>query len=367
LAILAMLLQQTINGGYTVLTAAALTSDDPIKPETFALVRDGGASILLLIAARVTTKEGELFWPKREHIGDFALIGLCGVWAGQLLGAIAIKNIGAVVFSVMQPAQPVLTLFISVLVGIETLILFQGARTLIACSWAKIVGMVVTVTGAVLVLLLQEHKAKDKQICPALNLTRSCKDTLGVVVTPSDQVWYGVLVLVLEVVMGALYGIFQKGILGKYPPLVVTAWGYCFGLGEILMTLTPSLGQEGFFHVPVETWPVLAYSIVLNSALGYFIMAWVNNRTSPFFVTIFYPVQFVTSALFDFFFQSHKIDKIVFIGGAIITIGLYTVVYSQAKEKEFKTENGDGEGLVDPLQYRNLEAPVTLDGAKPNV
>ena len=78
LAILAMLLQQTINGGYTVLTAAALTSDDPIKPETFALVRDGGASILLLIAARVTTKEGELFWPKREHIGDFALIGLCG-------------------------------------------------------------------------------------------------------------------------------------------------------------------------------------------------------------------------------------------------------------------------------------------------
>jgi hypothetical protein len=48
------------------------------------------------------------------------------VWAGQLLGAIAIKNIGAVVFSVMQPAQPVLTLIIAVAIGMERLRLCGG-------------------------------------------------------------------------------------------------------------------------------------------------------------------------------------------------------------------------------------------------
>ena len=72
--------------------------------------------------------------------------------------------------------------------------------------------------------------------------------------------------------MGALYGIFQKGVLNKYPALVVTAWGYTFGLGEILMTVVPSLGDDGFFHVPVSTIGPLVYAIILNSALGYFLM-----------------------------------------------------------------------------------------------
>ena len=44
-ATLAMLFQQTINGGYTVLAQAAL---DSISPELFALIRDGGASCVLM-------------------------------------------------------------------------------------------------------------------------------------------------------------------------------------------------------------------------------------------------------------------------------------------------------------------------------
>ena len=100
-ATLAMLFQQTINGGYTVLAQAAL---DSISPELFALIRDSGASCVLMTVAYSRSKR---FWPEREHIPLLMMCGACGVWGGQLLGAIAIKELGGVLFSVMQPAQPV--------------------------------------------------------------------------------------------------------------------------------------------------------------------------------------------------------------------------------------------------------------------
>ena len=65
--------------------------------------------------------------------------------------------------------------------------------------------------------------------------------------------------------------------------------------------------QMSFFHVPLVAAVPLVYSIVLNSATGYYLMAWVNNRTSPFFVTMFYPVQMIVSALLDWMFYSHKV------------------------------------------------------------
>ena len=58
----------------------------------------------------------------------------------------------------MQPAQPVLTLIIAVAIGMERLVLC-GNSDLRKYSWMKVIGMVVTVTGAVIVLVLGSHKS----------------------------------------------------------------------------------------------------------------------------------------------------------------------------------------------------------------
>ena len=109
----------------------------------------------------------------------------------------------------MQPAQPVLTLIIAVAIGMEKLKLC-GAWSETYTSWAKVIGMVITVTGAVLTLLLQPHK----------------KSSGG------GSLFFGSVILMLEVCMGALYGIFQKSVLKEYHSLVVTAWGYSFGKAD---------------------------------------------------------------------------------------------------------------------------------------
>ena len=142
---LAMLLQQSINGGYTVLAQAALSTNDSISPEMFALLRDSGASTLLMLSTYFVHRQsistssalGNSYTdtlPTREHFGLLVLCGACGVWGGQLLGAIAIKELGAVTFSVMQPAQPVLTLIISAAIGMEQLWLVNGS------SWDRMIG-----------------------------------------------------------------------------------------------------------------------------------------------------------------------------------------------------------------------------------
>ena len=56
-----------------------------MRAELFALIRDSGAAVCLLAAAWTSVPRAD-FWPRREHIGDFLLLGLCGIWGGQLLG-----------------------------------------------------------------------------------------------------------------------------------------------------------------------------------------------------------------------------------------------------------------------------------------
>ena len=339
---LAMLLQQSINGGYTVLAQSALSSDDSITAEMFALLRDSGASAVLLLTTYVLHRRSlvadpssgpvhpRTYWetlPAKEHLGLLGLCGLCGVWGGQLLGAIAIKELGAVIFSVMQPAQPVLTLIISAAIGMEPLALVSGGPRERAIGWAKVIGMVITVLGAVLIVLLSHHKSSTTGSSPG----------------------FGYCVLFVEVFLGACYGIFQKKLLPHYSALSVCAWGYALGTAEIVITLVffwplcsaaPSLestipqpAHRSFWHVPLNSVGPIVYAILLNSALGYFIMSWVNARTSPFFYTLFFPVQFFVASLLAFLFLSaHQISYIVFVGGGCITLGLYIVLFAQSRE-----------------------------------
>ena len=82
-------------------------------------------------------------------------------------------------------------------------------------------------------------------------------------------------------------------------------------------------------------------------------MTWVNQRTGPFFYTIFFPVQFFAASLLSWAFLSpHTISYIVFVGGTAISIGLYIVLYAQSSERDAMDKlEVDSEKLVDEVNH----------------
>ena len=189
-------------GGYSVFTSAVL-KHATLDAIVFAFLRDVlGTAVLmgLAFAAERRRPPAEYrFWPDREDTGQFVLVGLLGVWGSQGLSALAIANLTATFFSLMEPAMPVVTLSLSLLLGYEPFYARSG------WSWGKLAGVAITVGGAVAMA--------------ALSSAGSGND----VVRDSKNFGLGVFFAVLQVTMGGTYSVAQKPLLAKYAPITVAA------------------------------------------------------------------------------------------------------------------------------------------------
>ena len=106
------------------------------------------AAILLVRRKRglSPTPELVLFWPAKEELFTFAILGFLCIW-GQGLYATAVGLTTSDFATLMQPLQPVVAFVTAVLAGIEA---FPVRRWQ---SWAKTCAVLLTVGGAAYVIL----------------------------------------------------------------------------------------------------------------------------------------------------------------------------------------------------------------------
>lgn len=377
-AALSMLLQQSINGGYAVITQAAVSGGSPINPWLFALLRDIGASALLLVAAACYTNGGKGFFLERCHVRRLFMIGFCGIWGSQLLGAIVIKYVGAVVFASMQPAQPAVTFVICVMMRMEPLSLLpksggdHAAASWLISGWLKVGGLLLTVSGAV-VMVLRTSASASTSAAASEKSSSTQSDSGSVDTTRVHELEHalGFALLFVQIVLGACYGILQKSVLAHYSAIVVCAWGYSAGclliMGTIALSVPliavfpravsviPDVASPGFWHVPTTALLPLLYSIIVMSAIGYSIMSWVNQRVSPFFVTSFYPFSAIAAEFLAFLFLGEGIDWHVWLSTALVALGLYCVLFAKRREAELLAKGMDYTSAYTPQVMGNAQ------------
>jgi len=123
-----------------------------MSAEAFAFLRDVLATALFVptcyLAEKRRPEEQRQFWPRREHWGHMIALGVMGVWGAQLLGALAISKLSATTYGLLSPTVPVITLLVSLAVGIDSFMVRSAA------SWLKVSGIVITVTGAIIIVVL---------------------------------------------------------------------------------------------------------------------------------------------------------------------------------------------------------------------
>lgn len=158
----------------------------------FALYREVFASILMYGLVKYF---GQIITVHPEDYRRMLFLGFCSFT--NVVGTIlALQYINPVRYSVMQPIIPVIATLISVGIGLESL------------SWIKSCGILAAVGGAILVETWQAGSDDE-----------------------SSNILLGTILVCIQVTAMASLIVFQKPILPKYDPAVLTFVYYSIGSG----------------------------------------------------------------------------------------------------------------------------------------
>jgi drug/metabolite transporter (DMT)-like permease len=278
------------------------------NPVLFAFIREGSAGPMLCTLA----------WWKERCIPKldrgslrFLMTGLA-LFANQFCFIVGIKLSNAVVASAWQPTQPIFVIAISIMVGYEKF------------TWPKMGGIAFATGGAAfMVFFRQTIKAGSNEFVGNVLFFLNCLGT-------------------------ALYVIWSRPLLKRYPPMTVT--GYSYIVASLMMavaalvvndsdTLTKFVCPDctgSSWRVPPGAVLALLYWIVFNSVIAYLMMTWGNKYADPSKVLAYTALQPATSATL-----SAVIIKAGYTGGLrmpgsnafgiiFIVIGLALIIYDNS-------------------------------------
>lgn len=299
--------------GNSIVMKVALT--ECVDAVVLSFLRDVGGAALLLGYCKAT---GSLVYPKPEDGLHFVILGVLGVYIGQQFMVVGLQYVTPLNAMLLQPLQPVLTVLLGALIGTEPLDLGETVGRL------KLLGILLAAAGAVYSAYM--GSLVDHTHGGGSASTHACSHARSGVLT-------GNLLLLIQCVCGALYQLLQKRLLSSreaYPPVAVAAWMYVVGAISVALVLPVCKLEPEYWRIPPTGWLAVTYAVVMTSAFNYGVQAWANKHSSPAFVTAFFPLQVVFTAVFSAVFLRQQPTLTDLVGGATIITGLATVTVGRA-------------------------------------
>ena len=316
---------------YQVLSSLAFQSG--ASPLVFAFLRDLTAVLfflptLYLVESRLPPSEQQ-FWIKREHGFHIVALALL-VYGTSCYSVLAIKNLSAQVYGLLSPTAPIITILASWAFGIDVF----NPRAL--STWAKIVGIVLSVGGAVVLVVFSNSSAAH-----------------GASHGGGASLSLGLAYIIGHKLCCGLYPLLQKVCLVNfmYPSLTLTTWAYTIGAVFVGLSVTTGAASSEAWQFSPITIGAIAFSGVVAAFFNYYAMAFVNNLTAAWFVMSFYPLQSIFTPYLSALFLGSTLGVAEYIGGAIVVLGLGCCIGGQLL---------DGSGLQTGAQAMDPERVEAL-------
>ncbi len=263
---------------------------DYLPSFTFILLRVLGATLLFWLLFFKTESIA------RQDYLKFAITGLFGVAANQLMFFEGLHHTSTINASIIMVSTPILVLIFSAFLLKERI------------STKKIVGVFIGLAGAISLIVFKNQSS------------------LG------EASFYGDFLVFMNASSYALYLVLVKPLMQKYSPFTVIKWVFTFGLLYVIPFGLSQIGQADF-SMPFSAVLKVLFIVVFTTFLTYLLTMYALNKVMPTTVSAYVYLQPVLTTIFAIVLGYGKPSTIQFVSTLAIFTGVYLVSFSSVKNK----------------------------------
>lgn len=224
-------------------------------------------------------------------------------------------------------------------------------------SQAKIVGTTVTFGGAMIMTLIGGPTIGLPWTRHHLNIPSSTTSASPTELQPIK----GALLIAAGCICWAFFYNLQAITLKTYPAALSLTCLICSAgaLQGTVLTLVAERGNTSIWAIHWDTkFLSYVYSGMVTSGVGYYVSGLIMKEKGPVFVTAFNPLNMVIVSILGSFILSEQPNLGRVLGGAIIVIGLYLVIWGKIKDRQSsKSISSEEAAQSEPADKKETPAP----------
>lgn len=200
-------------------------------------------------------------------------------------------------------------------------------------SLAKVVGTIVSTVGA-LVVTLYHGPIIFAASQPSVYLPQSLSSPPS---PPSTSNWViGGCLLALEYTLIAISYIIQTHIMREYPSEFALALSHnvCVSISCAFVSIFTEKNNPSAWIMRSSIMLICIVATGMVNSTGYVVESWTVRHKGPLFLAMFRPLAILTAVVLGAIFLGDSLYLGSVIGGMLISIGFYTVMWGKAKEEK---------------------------------
>ncbi|AES72790.1 WAT1-related protein At5g64700 [Medicago truncatula] len=257
------------------------------------------------------------------------LLSFFGITMAMDLNGVGLIYTSPTLAAASTNCLPVITFFLALLLRIESL------KIKTVAGIAKLVGIVACLGGAATLAfykgphlqllshhhhLLGYHKQHDQSHSPSGTWIKGC------------------FFLLLSNTFWGLWLVLQAFVLKDYPSKLSFTTLQCF------LSSIQSLAIALAIERDIEQWKLgwnvsllaIAYCGIIVTGVGYYLMTWVIEKKGPVFLAMSTPLALIITILSSIFLFGDIISLGSILGGFMLVVGLYSVLWGKSREQTQK-------------------------------